>query len=381
MQYRKFGSYDFKVSLLGFGAMRLPILDNDESKIDEDKAIEMIRYAIDYGVNYVDTAYPYHQGNSEYLVGKALKNGYRERVKLATKNPVWLVEKYDDFERFLDEQLKKLDVDYVDMYLMHALNKDRWEKLKELNVFKFIDDMLAKGKIKYAGFSFHDEKPVFYEIVDSYNWDFCQIQLNYRDVNYQAGVDGLKYAASKGLAVVIMEPLKGGKLARVPKRIKDIFDASGRNWTPVEWAFRWIANFSEVSTILSGMNTLEQVKENVEIMDRLLPNSLTEEELKIINQVQQTFDSLAVINCTACGYCMPCPNGVDIPRNFAIYNEAFMYDDWEGSKNAYNRFLPETQRAYQCVQCGECEPKCPQNLPIIELLKKVDRELRWQKNA
>lgn len=378
MKYRKFGKHDFEVSLLGFGAMRLPIIGKDESKIDEDKAIEMIRYAIDHGVNYVDTAYPYHHGNSEYLVGKALKDGYREKVKLATKNPVWLVEKHEDFERYLDEQLKKLDVDHVDMYLLHALIKDRWEKIKSLNVFKFLEDAVAKGKVKYVGFSFHDERPVFMDIVDSYNWDFCQIQLNYRDVNYQAGVEGLKHAASKGLAVVIMEPLKGGKLARVPRKVQEIFNASGKNWSPVEWSFRWLANFPEVTTILSGMSTLEQVKENVEIMSRLEPNSLTDEEIKVIEQVQRAFDSLAVIDCTGCGYCMPCPNGVDIPRNFAIYNEAFMYEDLEGSRRVYNIFFPEENRANKCVQCGECEPKCPQGLPIIELLKRVDKELSWQ---
>jgi len=381
MQYRKFGKHDIEVSLLGFGAMRLPILDGDEAKIDEDRAIEMIRYAIDHGVNYVDTAYPYHKGSSEYLVGKALKDGYRERVFLATKSPVWLVESHDDFERFLDEQLQKLDTDRIDMYLLHALNKKRWEKVRNLNAFEFLEKAREEGKIRYIGFSFHDDFRAFREIIDSYDWDFCQIQLNYMDEHYQAGVRGLKYAGSKNIAVIIMEPLKGGKLARPPERVKKIFEESGRDWSPVEWAFRWVGNFKEVSVILSGMSTLEQVMDNVRIMDRILPNSLTEEDLNTIRKVQNCYRDMMLINCTECGYCMPCANGVDIPGIFRLYNEAHIYNALEDAKRAYQWFQNDRKDASQCIECGDCEKVCPQRLKIRELLKKVDKELKAVEDA
>ncbi|PLV59902.1 aldo/keto reductase [Thermotoga sp. KOL6] len=375
MQYRDFGRTGVKTSLLGFGAMRLPIVGEDHSLIDEEKAIEMIRYAIDHGVNYVDTAYPYHGGNSEKVVGKALKDGYREKVFLATKSPVWQVEKHEDFYRYLDEQLEKLQTDHVDMYLMHALNKERWEKIKALRFFEFYEKAKAQGKIKFAGFSFHDKYPVFKEIVDGYDWNFCQIQLNYMDVNYQAGLRGLKYAGSKGLAVVIMEPLKGGKLARLPKRVLDILNRNGKNWSAVEWSFRWIGHHPEVSVILSGMSTLEQVKENIEIMSKIVPNNLSEEDLMLIEEAKRTLESFAVINCTECGYCMPCPNGVDIPGNFRLYNETIMFEDWEGGRGTYRWFESQKSAASFCVECGECLSKCPQKLDIPNLLKKVHKEL------
>lgn len=376
MQYRDFGKTGIRTSLLGFGAMRLPTLNEDASQIDEEKAIEMIRFAIEHGVNYVDTAYPYHGGSSEKVVGKALQNGYREKVFLATKSPVWQVEKHEDFERFLDQQLEKLQTDHVDMYLMHALNKERWEKIKALRFFEFFEKAKAQGKIRFAGFSFHDKYPTFKEIVDGYDgWDFCQIQLNYMDVNYQAGVRGLKYAASKGLAVVIMEPLKGGKLAKLPQKVQDIFRRNRKNWSAVEWSFRWLGNFPEVSVILSGMSTLEHVKENVEIMKNVTSNNLTEEDLKLIEETRKTLGSFAVINCTECGYCMPCPSGVDIPENFRLYNETVMFGDWKGGRGIYKWLEGQKTAASFCKECGECLSKCPQRLEIPSLLKKVDSEL------
>ncbi|HCZ06924.1 MAG: uncharacterized protein PWP37_1627 [Thermotogota bacterium] len=376
MQYRDFGKTGVKTSLLGFGAMRLPTLGGDEALIDEDKAIEMIRYAIDHGVNYVDTAYPYHRGNSEKLVGKALKEGYRNKVFLATKSPVWLVEKHEDFEKFLDEQLQKLETDHVDMYLMHALNKKNWEKIKSLEFFKFFEEAKKKGKIRFAGFSFHDKYSVFKEIIDGYEkWDFCQIQLNYMDVDYQAGLRGLKYAASRGLAVVIMEPLKGGKLARLPERVMKVLNKNGKGWSAVEWSFRWLGNLPEVSVVLSGMSTMEQVKENIEIMGRVTPWNLSEEDLELIREAKKTLESFAVINCTECGYCMPCPSGVNIPGNFKLYNETVMFEDWEGGRGGYRWFESQKISASFCTECGECLSKCPQNLNIPELLKKVKIEL------
>ncbi|ERI90127.1 oxidoreductase, aldo/keto reductase family protein [Clostridiales bacterium oral taxon 876 str. F0540] len=372
MQYRKFGKLDFEVSVLGFGCMRLPFLDGDDSKINEDEAIKLVRYAIDNGVNYVDTAYPYHKGNSEILVGKALKDGYREKVNLATKCPVWLVKSYDDFDKYLDEQLDKLQTDHIDMYLLHALSRDRWEDLKKLNVFKFLEEAVQSGRVKYVGFSFHDELPVFKEIVNSYDWDFCQIQYNYMDTDYQAGKEGLELAASKGMAVIVMEPLKGGKLAKnPPEEVQSIWNTSKTKRTAADWALRWIWNREEVTLLLSGMGAMDQVVENINIADTSLPNSLTDEELMLIDNVKDKYNELIKVNCTACNYCMPCPFGVNIPRNFALLNESSMYNDVKGYSHAYKNFMSESDRANQCKECGLCETKCPQNLPIRHHLKEV----------
>lgn len=376
MQYRNFGKLNLKVSALGFGCMRLPFLDGDDSKINEEEAIKLIRHSIDNGVNYVDTAYPYHKGNSERLVGKALLDGYREKVYLATKCPVWLVKDYEDFNKYLNEQLEKLQTDHIDMYLMHALGSERWDKLKDLNVFKFLEEAVASGKIKHVGFSFHDELPVFKEIVDSYNWDFCQIQFNYMDTEYQAGKEGLEYAASKGLAVIVMEPLKGGKLAKnPPNEIQELWNSSPANRTPADWALRWIWNHNEVSLILSGMGAMDQVVENINIAEDCYPNTMTKEELLLVEEVRKKYNELIKVNCTACGYCMPCPFGVNIPKNFSLLNESSMYNDLNGYSFAYNNFMPEKDRANCCQGCGVCETKCPQNLPIRSHLKEVHASL------
>jgi predicted aldo/keto reductase-like oxidoreductase len=376
MQYRKFGKHDFKVSALGFGCMRLPFLDEDDSKINEEEAINLIRYAIDNGVNYVDTAYPYHKGNSELLVGKALKNGYREKVKLATKCPVWLVKNYEDFNKYLDEQLDKLQTDHIDMYLLHALSKERWEDLKKLNVFKFLEEAVQSGKVKYVGFSFHDELPVFKEIINSYNWDFCQIQYNYMDTDYQAGEEGLKLAASKGMAVIVMEPLKGGKLAKnPPQEVQALWNTAEAKRSAADWALRWIWNHKEVTLLLSGMGAIDQVVENIKIADNSSSDSLNKEELELVDKVKDKYNELIKVNCTACNYCMPCPFGVNIPRNFALLNESSMYNDINGYSHAYNNFMAESDRANRCKECGLCETKCPQNLPIRQHLKEVHAAL------
>ena len=372
MQYRKFGKLDFQTSILGFGCMRLPVLNRNQANIDEVEAIRMIRHAIDNGVNYVDTAYPYHQGQSEILVGKALQNGYREKVKLATKLPVGRCEKFEDFDSLLNEQLEKLATDHIDFYLLHGLNRITWDKVKKLGIERFLETALVDGRITYSGFSFHDEFPVFKEIVDSYPWTFCQIQYNYIDTEFQAGNKGLQYAAAKGLAVIIMEPIKGGKLAKTPpSSILELWSKAEEQRSPAEWALRWVWNHPEVTMLLSGMSTMEQVEENLRVADMAKPNSLSEQELNVIKEVKTRFGLLSRIDCTSCGYCQPCPSGVAIPRNFTIYNDAFIYDDYNSSQFVYNTFFTPESKASACTECGACEEACPQHLSIRAHLKEV----------
>lgn len=373
MKYRRFGKLNWKVSALGFGAMRLPVINQDSGKIDEAEAVKMIRYAIDHGVNYVDTAYPYHQGTSEVVVGKALRDGYRERVKLATKMPVWLVNSQEDMDRVLSEQLNRLQVDHIDFYLLHGLGKERWAKMQKLNVFDWLEKATKEGKIGHLGFSFHDEYEVFKEIVDGYDgWALCQIQFNYLDADYQAGTKGLMYAASKGLAVVVMEPIAGGLLAvNPPKEIQAIWDEAKSKRAPAEWALRWVWNHPEVSVVLSGMSTFNQVVENLRSASRSGPGKLTEEELNLISQVREKYLQYGVIGCTGCKYCMPCPQGVEIPEIFALYNEYFMKRRDKQVIDKYGGIVPPEKGAKRCAKCGQCEEKCPQQLPIRSLLSKA----------
>ncbi|MCY6485091.1 aldo/keto reductase [Clostridium aestuarii] len=372
MLYRTMSRAEDKLSILGFGCMRFPTIDGD--KIDEKKAIKMLHYAIDNGVNYIDTAYPYHNGYSELLVAKALKDGYREKVKLATKLPSWLIQTRADMDKYLNEQLKRLETDYIDYYLLHALNKTDWKKLKQLGVLEFLDISLKSGKIRYAGFSFHDDIELFKEVVDSYEWTFCQIQYNYLDEEYQAGKEGLKYAAKKGIGVIVMEPLRGGKLTNnIPKEVEKIWNKSDIKRTPAEWALQWIWNHPEVTIVLSGMSNMHQVKENICLASSQYAheNSLKDEEIELVNEVKAIYKSKIKINCTNCRYCMPCPNGVNIPECFNEYNNLSIFGDFKSSKASYNALLKEEERASKCISCGKCEVACPQNIPIIEKLMEI----------
>lgn len=372
MLYRKFGETDEMVSTLGFGCMRFPTIDGDMKNIDEKKAIEMLRYSIDNGVNYIDTAYPYHGEMSEDLVGKALQDGYREKVYLATKLPSWLIKKREDMDKYLNEQLEKLQTDHIDFYLVHALRESFWGNLKENGLFGFLDSILKDGRVKYVGFSFHDNIELFKEIVDAYDWTFCQIQYNFVDEDYQAGKEGLEYAAEKGLGIVIMEPLRGGKLvSRIPEEVKDTWNSADTKRTPVEWALRYLWDYPEISTVLSGMSTLDQVKENIKYADEGKSNSLTEKERSLISKVASLYKEKIKIDCTFCRYCLPCPAGVNIPAAFEYYNDGFMFEDIEGEKKNYNKFIKDEAKASKCVECGKCEEECPQNIPIREKLKEV----------
>ena len=376
MQYRKFGRLNWESSLLGFGTMRLPVLDGDQSKIDEEEAQRMIYYAIDQGVNYIDTAYPYHQGKSEVFLGKILKGKYRERVKLATKLPIWLLEKKEDCERYFNEQLERLQRERVDFYLFHGLSKKSWGKVLELDCFSWAERKMAQGKIGSLGFSFHDEFALFKEIVDFYdNWTFCQIQYNYFDENYQAGKEGLKYAFGKGLALVVMEPIRGGALAQAPAPVQKIWDSSPFPRTPAEWALLWVFNHPEVSVTLSGMSTMEQVRENVNIASQAKPGILKEEDLQLIKRVREEYQKLRPIPCTLCNYCQPCPAEIPIPEIFQIYNDGFSFDQMEKARRNYQVGIKDEVKANHCVECGQCESLCPQGIPIRFWLKKVHEEL------
>jgi predicted aldo/keto reductase-like oxidoreductase len=376
MQYRTFGKLDWQVSALGFGAMRLPTVDG---KIDEAEAIKMIRYAIDHGVNYVDTAYPYHDGKGEVLVGRALQDGYRQKVKLATKMPCWLVETPDDFDKFLDEQLEKLQTDHIDVYLLHAIWRDRWARMQNMKVFEWAEQALADGRIGHLGFSFHGTLPLFKEVIDAYDWTMCQIQYNLINEDVQAGTEGLEYAAEKGVAVVIMEPLLGGALVSPPPGVQRVWDEAGRE--PVAVALRWLWNKPRVSVVLSGMSALAQVQQNVEIADRSGVGTLTQGELDLVARVQEAYQELDTIPCTKCQYCMPCPNGVNIPRNFELYNQAVVYGNQDLAKSLYNWHMPEGERAEACIACRECEEKCPQQIEISDWMSRVHETLSFKEES
>lgn len=372
MLYRKFGQTGEELSILGFGCMRFPVINNNPKEIDEEEAIKQLRYGIDNGINYIDTAYPYHGGNSEIVVGKALKDGYREKVKLATKLPPWFVKTREDMDKYLNEQLNKLQTDHIDFYLLHSMNKTHWGNFKKNNVFDFIEEALADGRIKHIGFSFHDELSLFKEIVDSYDWDFCQIQYNFMDENYQAGKEGLKYAFEKGLGIIVMEPLRGGNLARnIPNDVKAVWDQADVKRSPAEWGFKFIWNQPEIGVVLSGMNEMRQIVENISTASNTEPNSLSKKEVNLIDEVKKIYKDRTVVDCTNCKYCMPCPFGVDIPGNFIHLNNASIYGDVERTKNIYNDFVKGEKRASNCRECGKCEEVCPQHINIRDMLKEV----------
>lgn len=374
MLYRTMPKGGPELSILGFGCMRLPV--RKDGTIDEPVATAMIRSAIDAGVNYVDTAYPYHNGESEPVVGRALGDGYRDRVYLATKLPSWLISSREDMDRYLDEQLERLQADHIDYYLLHGLNQEYWENLSFHNATGFLDEAIGDGRIRYAGFSFHDSYPLFRDIVDAYDWTFAQIQYNFMDEEYQAGTDGLRYAAKKRLGIVIMEPIRGGLLAKEIPGITDTWQQAPVRRSPAEWALRWVWDHEEPTVVLSGMSTPEQVQKNIAAAEGGFPGSLTGEEHALYEKVRKAFRERQVIPCTGCGYCLPCPAGISIPECFEYFNQGHMYNDKAGSTENYTLYLGGVMDgipsfASLCQECGQCEMLCPQRIPIREELKKV----------
>lgn len=386
MKYRTMGSLDWQVSALGFGCMRLPTRRINKLRAKTDESIELIRYGIDKGINYIDTAWLYHLGDSEKIIGEALKEGYREKVYLVTKLPIFMVRNSKHFDKYLKSQMKRLQTDYLDSYLFHALNEGQFKKVKTLKLIEKMEAAKNEGLIRSIGFSFHDTLPVFKEIIDYYPWDITQVQYNYVDTSVQATSEGLTYAHSKGIAVVIMEPLKGGALVNPPQEVMNILNSSETKRTLVDWALQFLWNKPEISMVLSGMNSKKMIKENCKSADQSGINSLSFKEENVIREISELYRQKIVVPCTACNYCMPCPEGVNIPQNFACLNNVSL------ETSRFRRFT--ARRAYRkltsskknvdvnnpngnaslCTKCGSCIQKCPQKINIpneLEKLKKV----------
>lgn len=377
MNYRKNSKNTDELSILGFGCMRLPTLRN---AIDEKRSEAMIISAIEQGVNYFDTAYIYQNGNSEKVLGQILAKGYRDRVKIATKLPHFLVKNVADLDKIFSKQLHRLQTDRIDYYLIHMLaDVSTWERLKALGIEQWIDAKKAAGQIINLGFSFHGIKDQFLKLIDIYDWDFCQIQYNYLDINNQAGTEGLEYAAAKGLPVIVMEPLRGGKIVNdLPEEVNDLWANATPKRSAAEWALRWVWNHPEATVVLSGMSDEQQVAENIKIASESDANSLTPDEMALFEQARVILNQKIKVNCTGCGYCLPCPYGVDIPACFSIYNEKYTLK----TKRSWMDYLQNTgamtsHPAYAslCTKCGQCEKLCPQGIPIREKLDDVAKDM------
>ncbi len=366
-----------ELSILGFGCMRFPMKG---SSIDEPRTIAMIRDSIEKGVNYFDTAYFYHAGKSESLLGEALSGGYRERVKIATKLPPFMVSKLEGAKKIFENQLSKLKTDYIDYYLLHMLSDTAtFDRMVKIGVIEWMEQLKKEGTIRNIGFSFHGSKAEFEQLIKAYPWDFCQIQYNYLDENNQATRSGLELAYSLDIPVIVMEPLRGGKLVNnLPEEVIKEFKSHDPNSTPAEWALRWIWNHPEVTVILSGMSDENQVEENIKLASKMTPNSLTEEELTVFDRVRAILLEKTKVPCTGCGYCIPCPAGVNIPGCFSSYNDKYLLRD-KKSRIKYMQTLGVTSKkpafASLCTECGKCERHCPQNIQIRKELKIVKKEM------
>ena len=371
MEKRKLEKLGIETSLLGFGCMRFPT--TAEGKIDWEPAEKLLDKAYEQGVNYFDTAYPYHNGESEVFVGSVMKKYDRKSFYLATKLPLWGVQKLEDVDRIFFEQLEKLQTDYIDFYLMHAVRKSAWDKMVSLGVVKRLEELKAEGRIRYLGFSFHDSYEVFEEVLRYRDWDFCQIQLNYMDTQIQAGLKGYALTEELGIPLVIMEPVKGGSLAAFADDITSKFRALNPVASTASFALRWVGSLPNVKVVLSGMSNPEQVEDNLATFGDFQP--MSEKELTTIKEIVELINSRVQSGCTGCGYCMPCPAGVDIPANFRIWNTYHMYQNYNMVKGAWERDLGEGKQAKNCIKCGKCEQACPQKLSIRGDLEKVQKDL------
>ena len=377
MEQRKYGRLPYSTTLLGMGCLRVPQDKQPDGsvKIRREEATVLVRRAIDKGINYVDTAALYQDGDNEAFLGEALKDGYRERVKLVTKLPLWLCETEADVDRMFEESLKRLQTDYVDVYLLHSMNKSYWGLAKKFHALEHLDRWRKEGRIKAAGFSFHDGYGLLKEMIGAYDWDMCQIQLNLLDTYNQATVEGLKYAHGKGLAVVIMEPLRGGRLFNLPPAAKKLVNEHPSGRSIIEWAFRYLYDMPEITTILSGMSTVEQLDENLAIFENARAGVMTEEDQAFIAKLREAIESAMMVGCTGCRYCQPCPRGVLIPDIFAKWNNLAAFGGRPKLAGQYAGMLKAGEGADRCVACGACESHCPQDIPIIQKLQEAHQEL------
>lgn len=370
MEYRKMNDLGVSPSLLGFGCMRFPTLENGQ--INEEEAEKMLDLAIRKGVTYIDTAYPYHEGNSEPFVGKVLKKYDRDKFFLATKLPIWKLEKPEDADEIFESQLKRLQVDRIDFYLLHALDKEKWETVKAFNILDILEKKRSEGKIRFIGFSFHDNYEVFEEIATYRAWDFCQIQYNFMDRNIQAGDKGVSLCEKLGIPLVIMEPIKGGALSRLPQDVVENLNKRAPHASLASWALRFVAAHEGVKVILSGMSSMEHVEDNLNTFNNYVP--FEEEDFRLIDEVVSAVRARQKNGCTGCEYCMPCPFGVNIPGNFRMWNKISMYGIDQKEAIKMMEQLNEQERADQCRKCGKCEAMCPQHLSIREDLSKIVQE-------
>lgn len=371
MEYRDMRGGVLRASMLGYGCMRFP-LDKQTHKIDADKAMALIDRAMEAGVTYYDTAWFYHDGESESFMGKALGKYPRDSFLLATKLPCGQIDSLEKARETFAAQLERLQMEYVDFYLLHGLNRRTWAKMVELGIPDLLEEFRSQGKVRYLGFSFHDDYEIFEQILLAKDWDMCQIQLNYMDTQHQAGLRGLELARSKGVPVVIMEPVKGGSLALLPEETTAPLRRLDPQASAASWAVRWVASQPGVAVILSGMSNLEQLEDNLNCLSPLRP--LNEEERSAVEETARLLRMRVKNGCTGCRYCMPCPAGVDIPGNFSVWNSMAMYTNRARTKWAWG-FQDEEERPHNCIGCGKCEEVCPQHIPIREHLALIPAEV------